>query len=164
MSTGDLLSVASSLFDRWRHYLSLRDEGEALVRLSAIECRRNLGLLSALRLDETASQSDPDFPAVAELLETSALEALFAVGPAEKRARELLSQTPEAEGEDKEPDLPAELLLRIYVRITAMQKLLTLVRAGKGLRDLRWRTRLLNLKSDLRQAVGLLDSTLRARK
>ena len=166
MTANDLLSTATGLFDRWRQYLSLRSDAEALVRLVAIECRRNLALLNALRLSELAEQSDPDFLTVAELLETEALEALFAIGPKEAKAREILAQRIDTTLVDDEPDedLPSELLLRIYVRITAMQKLLRLSRLGNGLRDIRWRTRLRNAARDLREAVSGLDRALSERK
>ena len=48
--------------------------------------------------------------------------------------------------------------------VGAMQKLLTLERAGKGLRELRFRTRLLNVERDLREAVAQLDRVLTEKK
>jgi len=156
------LTGALSLLDRWAQYLNLKADAQALIRLNAIECRRNLALLNALRLEDTSTQTDPDFLQIAKLLETEALESLYAIGPKENKARVLLSQRVDPKNGDSQDDadLPGELLLRIYVRITAMQKLVGLVRAGDGLRDIRWRTRLKNLESDLRQAVTALDITL----
>ena len=98
------------------------------------------------------------------VLETEALESMFAIGPKETKAREILSQRVEVTEADGDEDLPAELLLRIYVRITAMQKLLSFSRAGRGLRDIRWRTRLKNAESDLREAVRGLDRVLSEKK
>ncbi len=165
MDPTDFVTSASSLFDRFRGYLSLRSDAEALVRLVAIECRRNLALLSALRLDSLEEQNDPDFLAVADLLETEALESLFAIGPKESKARELLAQRAnEIPPNGAEEALPAELLLRIYVRMTAMQKLRRLSRAGQGLREIRWRTRLANVERDLREAAQTLDRVLSERK
>lgn len=161
------LSGALSLFERWGQYLNLKADAQALIRLNAVECRRNLALLNALRLKDTSSQMDPDFLQVVRLLETAALESLFAIGPRESKAHALLSKRVEAGSDDAQnddADLPNELLLRIYVRITAMQKLAGLVRTGEGLRDIRWRTRLLNLGSDLRVAVAGLDDTLTQKK
>lgn len=158
-----------SLVDRWVRYLSLKDDAQALMRLNAIEIRRNLALLNALRLDDKTDQSDPDYVQIVRVLETGALESLFAIGPKEAKAREMLSQRADVKGEgDKgekdDADLPAELLLRIYVRVTAMQKLASIVAAGGALRDIRWRTRLKNLEGDLRQATKALDLALTAKK
>lgn len=165
MGPDDFISTAGSLFERWRQYLALRGDAEALVRLVAIECRRNLAVLSALRLD-SAEQSDPDLLAVAAVLESEALESLFAVGPKENKARKILAQpaAPSKVADDADEDLPGELLLRIYVRLTAMQKLLRLPRVGAALREIRWRTRLSNVESDLRTAVAGLDRVLSEKK
>jgi hypothetical protein len=171
-----MMGAASDLYERWREMQGLRKDAEALRRLMLLECRRNLALLEALKLDGDAAQDDPALKHVAQELEVKVLEQLFLPGKgaakmlAELEAvdRELLEASDHDELEAGQPEREGadsmSLLMRLYVRCVAVQKLARLPAEGEALRAIRFRTRLANIRRWNRSLVPALDPDARHKR
>ncbi len=155
----DVLGIAGGLFDRWQQYREAREDAAALVRLLYIECRRNLALLDALNLD--GSQDDPDYVNVAQGLETAILEQVFMTGEKQTKALDKIRQQTASSSEEI-PVNTTDALMRLYVKITTVQKISRLDADGKALKAIHYRTRLKNVKQQLLQIIPELESLARA--
>jgi hypothetical protein len=140
-------SVMGGLYERYRQWVDAREDAEALEKLLCLELRRNLALLDALRLDD-APQDSSAFLEAAKLLETEVIEQIFLPGKGSARLRERLDER-EAEGEqdDDGDSVPVtNYLMRLYVRIIAIQKIAALPQDAQGLRKIRYATRLCTIR------------------
>jgi hypothetical protein len=158
-TVNEALDVANSLFDRWRDYRAVRQEASALIRLLYLECRRNLALLDALKLD--GAQDDADYVEVAHALETAILEQVFLVGEKQTKVLEHLRKKPEGAEDEDAHDAP-DALMRLYVRVTALQKIASLSAKGHALRSINYRKRLENVKKRLLDIVPDLETIAHA--
>lgn len=145
----------SGLWERWEAYKSLRNEKASLRHLLSLELRRNLALLGAVRLDE-GEQDGAALRAIALELETDILEQVFAPTKAAAAVRDSLDVTEEPNAGDDEPSTKS-LLMNLYVRVTAVQKLATLPADLDGLRKIQFRTRLRHVADTVRKLVARVD-------
>lgn len=153
-----VIGAIGSVFDRWKKLNDTKIEREVLLKLLYIESRRNLALLDAIRLDGE-EQDDADYLSVAEELETAILEH-YLMGKEDSRGAlaKFVGVLTFADEPLSEP--PKDTLMSIYVRITALQKICRLPMKGTVLKNIRYRTRLQNLKSSLVELVKFLGQEL----
>lgn len=151
-------SIASGLFDRWKRAREVGDFREASIRLLAIEIRRNLAVLDALRSD--AAQDDPDYRALAALLDTSVTEQILMAESVSVKVMQKLGKLElpdEANHEKGNAEIAADVLTRVYVRIATVQALARVEPRGEALRAIRYRERLHNIRCSLVALLEALD-------
>ncbi len=152
-------SVVGGLYERYLQWQGARDDAEALEKLLCLELRRNLALLDALRLDD-APQDSAAFLETAKLLETEVLEQVFLPGKGSLRLRQRLDERElENEQDDDGDSVPmTNFLMRLYVRIIAIQKVAALPQDAQGLRKIRYGTRLCNIRERSANALEWIES------
>ncbi len=154
-------SVVGSLYERYRQWQGARDDAEALEKLLCLELRRNLALLDALRLDD-APQDSAAFLEAAKLLETEVIEQVFLPGKGSLSLRERLDEQErerDTEQDDDGDSVPmTNHLMRLYVRIVAIQKVAALPQDAQGLRKIRYGTRLCNIRDRSARALEWIES------
>jgi hypothetical protein len=148
--------VLSGLWERWEAYKSLRNEKASLRHLLSLELRRNLALLGAVRLDD-GEQDGPALRAIAAELETDILEQVFAPTKAAADVRKELDQAEEPKPSEDDGPTTKSLLMNLYVRVTAVQKLAALPADLGGLRKIQFRTRLRHVAETYRALVARVD-------
>lgn len=148
----DVAKAVSTLWERWEAYRTLRGEQDSLRHLLSLEIRRNLALLDALKLD--GDQDNDALRSIAGELETDVLEQVFAPTKAARSVRETLDEVdPDAD----EEATAKSVLMNLYVRIIAVQKLARLPKELEGLRDIQYRTRLQNVRRTLRSLLVRIE-------
>ncbi|HEV8246823.1 MAG TPA: hypothetical protein VGP93_13690 [Polyangiaceae bacterium] len=152
-------SVVGGLYERFRQWQDARDDAEALEKLVCLELRRNLALLDALRLED-APQDSAAFLEAAKLLESEVLEQVFLPGKGSSRLRERLDRrAADSDPDDDGDSVPVtNYLMRLYVRIVAIQKIAALSQEAQGLRKIRYGTRLCNIQSRAAQSLTWIES------
>jgi hypothetical protein len=145
----DLLGV---LADRWSRAQDPELDAQALVRLTILEARSNVALLD-LAVGEEEALSPAALWEIPPILQTPALGAVLGQGalalPAFAGVRRLKPTEADAGLE------PADIMTQLYVRITALKALASLRKRG-GLKRVRIRNRLENLRTDFTRVVAAL--------
>jgi len=153
-------SAMGGLYDRYRQWVDARNDVEALTGLVCLELRRNLALLDALRIDD-APEDSAAFLQATQLIETEVLEQIFLPGKGSARLRERLD-APSAKDRDAEDDddsVPmTNHLMRLYVRIIAVQKLSALPQDAQGLRRIRYGQRLRHIRARAAEALERIEA------
>jgi hypothetical protein len=153
-------SVVGGLYERYRQWVDARNDAEALTRLVCLELRRNLALLDALRIDD-APEDSAAFLEATKLLETELLEQIFLPGKGSARLRERLDEPKdgEDEAEDDGDSVPmTNHLMRLYVRIIAIQKLAALPQDAEGLRKIQYGRRLRHIRARAAEALERIEA------
>jgi hypothetical protein len=154
------VSVVGGLYERYRQWVDARNDADALTKLVCLELRRNLALLDALRIDDDPEDSEA-FLEASKLLETELLEQIFLPGKGSARLRERLD---EPQKDDDEPEDDADSvpmtnhLMRLYVRIIAVQKLAVLPQGARGLRKIRYGQRLRHIRARTAEALERIEA------
>ncbi|HVJ17733.1 MAG TPA: hypothetical protein VM686_20065 [Polyangiaceae bacterium] len=153
-------SVFGGLYERYRQWTDARNDAEALTKLVCLELRRNLALLDALRIDD-APEDSAAFLEASKLLETEVLEQIFLPGKGSARLRERLDE-PQDDNDDEADDGDAvpmtNHLMRLYVRIIAIQKLSALPQDAPGLRKIQYGRRLRHIRARASEALQRIES------
>jgi hypothetical protein len=153
-----VVSVVGGLYERYQQWVDARQDAEALTRLLCLELRRNLALLDALRLDD-APEDSPAFLEACRLLETEVLEQIFLPGKGSARLRGRLDEVSDDEQSEDDDSVPlTNHLMRLYVRVIAVQKLSALPQNAEGLRKIRYGERLRRIRSRSAQALIRIES------
>lgn len=167
MITTDVITgLVGSLWGRWQEYQKLRGNEEALQHLLMLECRRNLALIGAVRLDADTPNDTPAYRLIAAEFESAVLEQLFLPEKASRNTLDVLrglSLGKNAEEPDARELAASNLAMSVYVRMTALQKLARLPTETEGLRAIRYRQRLEHLRDDLLSIVQALELHIAAR-
>lgn len=153
-------SVVGGLYERYRQWVDARNDAEALTKLVCLELRRNLALLDALRLDDAAEDSEA-FLEATKLLETELLEQIFLPGKGAARLRERLDAPRDQDGDEDEDGDSVPMtnhLMRLYVRIVAIQKLAALPQDAEGLRKIRYGRRLRHIRARAAEALERIEA------
>ena len=161
-------------FKEWR---VLKKNIHAILRLLYLECLKNVELLKCLNLEDSkVPQNDPDFFRVIEQLEITTIEFLFLEGEKNTKIFNILSEKSEIiyeKGDRKTQDSSGQteitliqVVIFIYLKINVLKKLSRVYRtdggfleAGKGkvLKNIRYKTRLNNIKSNLIEIIKVLE-------
>ena len=173
-----LAGQVGSVLNRFTMIRQLAIAKEPLQRLFLVECECNIALLACLRLDdESAGQSGAAYWMIASSLETGVLEAILGSGDEESKVFTSLKTIPllshdageQADkdiGEGGKDEVVSEKLRRLYVnvysvRASAKVHLEIVKPKDSGMRDMRFRTRLKNLRkvylevsNSLKKALG----------
>jgi len=151
-------SVFGGLYERYRQWIDARNDAEALTKLVCLELRRNLALLDALRIDDAPEDSEA-FLEASKLLETEVLEQIFLPGKGSAKLRESLDGQDKDDDEDDDGDsVPmTNHLMRLYVRIIAVQKLAALPQGAQGLRKIRYGQRLRHIRARAAEALQRIE-------
>ncbi|MCH2107762.1 MAG: hypothetical protein MK135_00405 [Polyangiaceae bacterium] len=161
--------VGKGLIERWRDQESLRADAHSLLHLLQLECRTNLALLDAL--DPQGEQVSEAYLYLASALSLEVVEQLFLPGKGSQQLLKDLERKPptddaalrdlsfESGGEhEQQESVPSTgALMSYYVKASAMKKLCQLQPSAPGLKSLRYRTRLVNLRRLLIQIVRQLE-------
>ncbi len=155
-------SVVGGLYERYRQWVDARNDAEALTKLVCLELRRNLALLDALRIDD-APEDSAAFLEASKLLETEVLEQIFLPGKGSARLRERLDGSNEEDDADDEADdgdsVPmTNHLMRLYVRIIAIQKLAAIPQDAPGLRKIQYGRRLRHIRARAAEALERIEA------
>lgn len=170
------LGEVGTVLSRFSVVRQLGIDNTPLRRLFLIECECNLSLIDCLRLeDKEAGQSGPAYWKIASSLETEVLEAILGSGDEESKVFKSLKSVPllspdageqadeELREDDDDGQFISEKLRRLYVNAFAVR---TAARVFleiddpiiSGMRELRFRTRLKNLRQAyIKIAKGLRD-------
>lgn len=170
-----VIGTVGSVFERLTVVRQLGIDTTPLLRLFLIECECNAALLRCLSLDEpSVPQDSATVVAAARQLDFRALEAVLGTGDTGSKTFKVLKGVQlefADENDDDRPDWPiqsvpkaaADRLRSLYVRVLTVRRLAELVEecrphgTGLGLRPVRFKTRLKNL----REAYFRLQEPLR---
>jgi hypothetical protein len=171
-----------------QHFIAVREKklsNDNFMHLLYLECKHNLALLDALRLNQTGepiedSGAGKTFLQVAGYLQTGVMEHILAdcsrftatldvpyelYPPLDKDVNEeqhVVSDKKEAEQTNKKPQIDSikHHLLNVYVKIVSLQSIATMDEAGESLRNIRYHVRLRNIKKLLLGITRALDCQL----
>ena len=173
-----LVGPGWSLFEKTKWFREAGLDTSTIKRLVLIECRKNLALLEPLNLnDESVAQDAPAIIAVARRIEFASLEALLATDDKANKTLEELRDLP-LQQRDEDSDLgvipkkqPAdkpvsvgERIIRLYVRMNSLRTFAEIWSEGEakrlgGVREIRFRTRLKNLRDTLLKIESALSGS-----
>ena len=113
-----------------------------------------------MRCDRTPAQDDPDYRALAALLDTSVTEQILMAESVSVKVMQKLGKLElpdEAEHEKGSAEIAGDVLTRVYVRIATVQALARVEPRGEALRAIRYRERLHNIRWSLVTLLQALD-------
>lgn len=164
-----IANTSFQFYDRIRQSRQEDLDHEAIRRLLYVEARQNLALLGTLKLDDSVPQQDLALRKAALLLSSQGLEGVVAAGgTAAKAFEKLQSVTVSDEGEeDPEVNSPiTDTMSRLLVRLVNVRQLAAIYEeldaqdgaSPAGLRNIRFRTRLRNIRRSFVEIVETLAS------
>lgn len=121
------------------------------------EVRHNLALLATMSDD--GSQDEPGLRWLASNLESSALEQTMLPGKASSAFRSQLSKLVIPKEDEVDSSDGLDVVSTLHERISALRKLARVTGDSRGIVAIRFRVRLSNLRSVLKDARQALDSS-----
>lgn len=165
----DLLAAPalSKAFHAWTIQLQLSGSAEAVLRMLYLECRYNLAVLEALNFDHSATRGEHAFRAAAQHLQTVVMANIFSTAGESKKALSILKQEVElqlADGDAKGTSRIKHVSILsacvfVHVRVQALNSISNFARreVGRGVRQIRFKTRLLNVQAAIAQIANALE-------
>ena len=138
------LSSAFSIVDTIERYNETINKGNLIYMLLYLECQTNIRYIDCLNLNN-CPQDDPDVKSMINLLEWEALATFFANESAVKTLPRKMMKTLQFKSEFEENNL----IVLCYVKIKTLKAIVNLEKGGEALKNLRFATRLRNLRNAL---------------
>lgn len=162
----DINSLGGQLLDRSFQWVQAKQDNDSKIRMLYLECLRNLGLLDCLNLEspKASKSNDPDFIAVAKLIDVGIIELVFAEGKRNHLLFKSLSKTVSVnldnteQEDDKDPKTLLEALLYLYKKSFVLSKLIAVEKKGNALKRINFRVRLHNFRAALLCVVKKLET------
>jgi len=167
----DLGKISIDLIDRIQKIKNLEKNSESIALLTLLECRVNLELIESIKISTNNSvlNDDADILEVIDKINISYLELLILSTKENrfffkitKNQLKKYSVTSEKINKLLVNETAFQLICNLYVKINALKELISIKPEGKALKQLRFKTRLNNIKYRLvALIINLQESKLR---
>lgn len=162
MLDGFFSNVLSSLVTKLLSGTAKKREARALIDLLALELRHNIALIDTLRLEEGQAQWTAAAAAIASRIRADVLNMVFLPHESNQAFRKQVRDLPLPEEDDSgQRPFAGDALESLWVRIRTVQALGGMGTAPEGMKDIRLRQRLTNLRDTMIVVVQSIHSSAR---